>query len=95
MFGLFQIVDHFAGFILHFIPFYYFLKMAFLVWLFHPATQGATFIYTNYIREQGLLAEAMMTKAASGLGESAELLKEKAMDQYDAVKDKVTGAKTE
>ena len=94
-FGVVQCIDNYAGFILHFIPFYYFLKMAFLVWLFHPSTQGATFIYTTYIREQGLIADAMMSKAATELGESAEILKEKAMDQYDAVKEKVTGSKTD
>ena len=49
VFGLFNIVDQFAGFILHFIPFYFFLKLIFLVYLFHPDTQGATSIYNWYI----------------------------------------------
>ena len=49
VFGLFNIVDQFAGFILHFIPFYFFLKLIFLVWLFHPATCGATTLYNAYI----------------------------------------------
>tara|TARA_B110001450_G_C17468341_1_gene419125 strand:+ start:22 stop:381 length:360 start_codon:yes stop_codon:yes gene_type:complete len=48
-YGAFAIVDQFAGFILSFIPFYYFLKMAFLIWCMHPATQGATIVYNNYI----------------------------------------------
>ena len=49
VFGLFNILDQFAGFILTFIPFYYFLKLIFMVWLFHPATVGATWIYNSYI----------------------------------------------
>jgi receptor expression-enhancing protein 5/6 len=51
VFGLFNIVDQFAGFILHFIPFYYFLKLGFLVFLFHPSFKGATYVYENYLKE--------------------------------------------
>ena len=64
VFGLFSIVDQFAGFILHFIPFYYFIKMSFLIWLFHPSTQGATMVYNNYIRE----ASRPLTKALDEAG---------------------------
>lgn len=49
-FGLFTIADQFAGFILSFIPFYYVLKVASLIWLFHPGTQGALWMYNNYIQ---------------------------------------------
>jgi len=51
VFGVFNIIDHFAGFILHWIPFYYVLKLAFLVFLFHPKFKGATFVYDNYLRD--------------------------------------------
>ena len=49
VFGLFSVTDQFAGFILHFIPFYYVLKVATLIWLFHPAFQGATYVYRELI----------------------------------------------
>ena len=49
VFGLFNILDHFAGFILTLIPFYYFLKLLFMVYLFHPQLQGATTVYNTYI----------------------------------------------
>ena len=49
MFGMFNIIDQFAGFILHYIPFYYFLKLGFLVWLFHPSTVGASYLFDKYI----------------------------------------------
>ena len=48
-FGAFNIVDQFAGIILQFIPFYYFLKLGFLVFLFHPSTLGATMVYNTYV----------------------------------------------
>ena len=49
VYGAFSILDQFAGFILSFIPFYYFLKVGFLVWCMHPSTNGATIVYDTYI----------------------------------------------
>ena len=46
-FGFFQIVDCFGGIILSLIPFYFFLRIVFMVWLFHPKTMGATWLYNN------------------------------------------------
>jgi receptor expression-enhancing protein 5/6 len=50
VFGLFNVTDSFAGFILHFIPFYYVLKVATLIWLFHPKFLGATYVYNELIQ---------------------------------------------
>lgn len=47
VFGLFNILDHFAGFILMFIPFYYFLKLCFLVWLAN--FNGAQVVYDKFV----------------------------------------------
>ena len=49
-FGFFQIIDCFGGIILQFIPFYFFLKVSFMVWLFHPKTMGALWLYNNYMQ---------------------------------------------
>jgi len=49
VFGLFSLTDQCAGFILHFIPFYYVLKVAVLIWLFHPAFLGASYVYREFI----------------------------------------------
>ena len=49
VFGLWTILDQFAGVLLSFIPFYYVLKVTMLIWMFHPQTQGALFIYNNFI----------------------------------------------
>jgi receptor expression-enhancing protein 5/6 len=49
-YGVFSIIDQFAGIILSFIPFYFFLKLIFLVYLFHPSWQGAKQVYESYLR---------------------------------------------
>ena len=36
--------------VLRIIPYYYVLKVVFLVWLFHPDTQGACLIYTKTVK---------------------------------------------
>jgi receptor expression-enhancing protein 5/6 len=48
-FGAFNIVDQFAGLILRIIPFYFFLKCGFLVYLMHPSFLGATQVYNSLI----------------------------------------------
>lgn len=50
IFGLFVIAELFFGIILKALPFYYIAKLVFLVWLFLPNFQGATFIYDKIIR---------------------------------------------
>ena len=49
VFGAFTIADQFAGIILSLIPFYYVLKVAFLIWMFHPSFQGALTVYDSFI----------------------------------------------
>jgi len=61
-FGAFNIVDQFAGVILRFIPFYYFLKLGFLVYLFHPSTLGATTIYEKFIYPRFQQYEAQLNQ---------------------------------
>jgi receptor expression-enhancing protein 5/6 len=48
-FGAFNILDTFAGIILRIIPFYFFLKCGFLVYLMHPSFLGATQVYNSFI----------------------------------------------
>ena len=45
IFGLFHLVDEFAGFVLNFIPFYFYIRLAFFVFLMAPQTKGALTIY--------------------------------------------------
>ena len=65
VYGLFNIVDQFAGFILHFIPFYYFLKLGFLVFLFHPNFKGATYVYDKYLKDAVKPVDKLAEEAAA------------------------------
>lgn len=49
VFSLFLIFELFFKFLLSYIPFYFFLKMAFLIWLFLPIFQGASVVYDNFL----------------------------------------------
>lgn len=49
IFGMFSIIDLFSGFVLRFIPFYFFLKLAFLIFCMMPNTRGATLIYDHVL----------------------------------------------
>jgi hypothetical protein len=50
VFGISTLVDEFAFILLSFIPFYFYIKLAFFVWLMAPQTQGATIIYKSVLR---------------------------------------------
>ena len=45
VFALFTIVDLFSGFLMKLIPFYFIMKIIFLIWLFMPNTKGCYYIY--------------------------------------------------
>lgn len=78
VFGIFNIVDQFAGFILAFVPFYFFLKLIFMVWLFHPATLGATTIYNIYILPNMKQYEKHITAMEDKVAGVADAAKDKA-----------------
>lgn len=45
IFGLFTLIDDFFGFVLAMIPYFFWIKLAFFVFLFAPQTKGALKIY--------------------------------------------------
>jgi len=49
IFGLATLLDEFAGFLLTFIPFYFYLRPVFFVFLMAPQTKGALFLYNNFV----------------------------------------------
>jgi len=49
VYGIFTFIDLFSGFILKYIPFYFVLKILFLIWLFLPTFKGASLIYQKII----------------------------------------------
>ena len=80
-FGAFNIVDQFAGIILQFIPFYYFLKVGFLVYLFHPSSLGATTVYNSIIlprmKEYQHHIDALEKQTKDMINQGTNLIKEK------------------
>jgi len=50
VFGLFKVVEGTADILISSIPFYFFIKAAFLVYLFMPSTQGAKVVYENVVK---------------------------------------------
>lgn len=49
VFSFFSIFENLFGFLVALIPFYYFIKVGAIVWMYHPSTMGAKVVY-----EQGL-----------------------------------------
>ncbi|GMI60883.1 hypothetical protein ScalyP_jg6007 [Parmales sp. scaly parma] len=50
VFACFSILESGFAFIVGAIPFYFFLKCALFIWLYHPSTQGASTLYCKLIR---------------------------------------------
>lgn len=50
VYACFTFLDLFAGFILKIIPFYFVLKLIFLIWCFMPNTKGAVIIYDKFLK---------------------------------------------
>jgi len=49
VFGFFNCLEFFADLLLFWLPFYYFLKLIFLIYLFAPQTKGAAVIYEKFL----------------------------------------------
>jgi len=80
-FGAFNIIDQFAGIILRIIPFYFFLKCGFLVYLMHPSFLGATQVYNSFIlprmNEYAHQIEQLEKNAADLLKQGEKFAKDK------------------
>ena len=85
VFGILNIIDNFAGFILSFIPFYFFLKLCFLIFLMHPSTKGATMVYNTYILPTVQDMEGSIQKVEQAVADGID----KAKSEADGLKKKV------
>ena len=47
---MFTLLDEFGGIVLSFIPFYFYIKLGFFVWLMAPQTRGAEVFYRNVLK---------------------------------------------
>jgi receptor expression-enhancing protein 5/6 len=50
VFGVFTLVDEFGFIILNLIPFYFYIKLLFFLWLMAPQTKGATVVYSYILK---------------------------------------------
>ncbi|DBA00107.1 TPA: hypothetical protein N0F65_000398 [Lagenidium giganteum] len=50
VYAFFNITEQFTDILLSWIPFYFFIKVGFLVWCYHPSTLGSNVIYQNIIK---------------------------------------------
>ncbi|KAH7484656.1 hypothetical protein PRIC1_003971 [Phytophthora ramorum] len=50
VYAFFNLTESLTDLVLSWIPFYFFFKIAFLVWSYHPSTQGSNVIYNSLIK---------------------------------------------
>uniref|UniRef100_A0A7S3LAL0 Protein YOP1 n=1 Tax=Amphora coffeiformis TaxID=265554 RepID=A0A7S3LAL0_9STRA len=50
VFSFFSIFESLFGFLVALIPFYYFIKIGMIVWMYYPSTMGAKVIYEQALR---------------------------------------------
>ncbi|KAL3802412.1 hypothetical protein ACHAW5_001133 [Stephanodiscus triporus] len=50
VFGFFSIAENVMSFLIEWIPFYYMIKCAFFLWLYHPKFLGAGLVYKQVIK---------------------------------------------
>ena len=51
IFGLSSLLDDFFGFILSYIPYFYWIKLIFFAYLLAPQTRGASTIYNKFVKD--------------------------------------------
>ncbi|KAJ1783764.1 ER membrane protein DP1/Yop1 [Coemansia sp. RSA 2167] len=69
VFGMFNVLEYFAGFVVYWFPFYYLAKLGFLVWMMMPGTRGAERLYYSGIKP--LVLHVRSTRRKTPVAESA------------------------
>jgi len=89
VYAVFNFLDLFTKFILKIIPFYYVVKLIFLVWCFMPNTQGALFIYNKFLRNIFLKNEGKLNKYVNKILRKTNEVTEKAKEEINKGKEKI------
>jgi receptor expression-enhancing protein 5/6 len=85
IFGIFTLLDDFLGFLLNLIPYYFWFKLLFFVYLFAPQTKGSLTIF--YVAVKPLLdqykdqIDGLIRDIKGSAGEIAKGAKEEALKQ--------------
>mmetsp|Transcript_21751 Transcript_21751/g.44108 ORF Transcript_21751/g.44108 Transcript_21751/m.44108 type:complete len:191 (-) Transcript_21751:188-760(-) len=83
VFGLFCLLENFTDYILYWIPFYYAIKLTFLIWAMMPKYQGAKVVYTTVIRPLFLKYESQIDAVLGRIVEPVNAV-DAALDASDA-----------
>ena len=92
IYALFSFLDLFVGWILKIIPFYFIIKLVFLVWCFMPNTKGAIIVYDKIIKPFFLKNEGIIDKYFNKLAEKTKKAGELAKNEINKNKEKLTEA---
>jgi len=83
VYGLFSIIDIFTAFLIKYIPFYYTIKLSFLIWLFMPNFKGAVYIYNLVVGPLFKKYESKLDHGVSKVIKKGENLTEKAKASFE------------
>lgn len=92
VFALFSLIDLFSGFVLKFIPFYFFIKLVFLVFCFMPNIKGATLIYDKFLVKIFKKYERDLDGLVDNLGKTVDSTIDKGKNIVEENKGKIIGA---
>jgi hypothetical protein len=80
---MFTLLDEFGGIILSIIPMYFFVKLAFFVYLMHPKTQGAQTVYRMIVKpileKNKEKIQAFIDEIKGSAGEAMKAAKDEAL----------------
>ena len=105
VYGIFQTIEMFIGFILNFIPYYSIIRLVFFIALMHPSFDGAQLIYSKYFspylkEHQGEIQEfinefgSKATSAATNLANEAKAEVNKQMQNPENIAKMAAAANT-
>ena len=89
VYGLFSIIDVFTSFLIKIIPFYYTIKLAFLIWLFMPNFRGAIYIYNLIVGPLFRKYESKFDKGVDKILRKGEKFTEKAKEVIEENQSKI------
>ena len=79
VFGIFQTFDDLFGFVLDDIPFYFYIKVGFFIWMMLPTTNGAQIIYNQAMKPFMKKHGHHFQKIVNDISEGANIAQQEAM----------------
>lgn len=92
IYGIFTLLDHFANFILRIFPFYFVIKIFFLIWCFMPNTQGALMVYNHIIKKFFIKYENNLDQLVNKVMKRSQETTQRVREEIEKNKDKIASA---